>query len=87
MKKLFILMMVVGASFAVNSAYSQVQVSVNFEKDYPGASYYTYPKWNGHYKDKAYYAHYHARFEKENHAYFHGKTFDHDHFDRDHRKH
>ncbi len=36
-----------------NSAYSQVHVAVNFETDYPGYSYYAYPKWNGHYQDRA----------------------------------
>jgi hypothetical protein len=87
MKKLLILMMIVGASLVGNSAYSQVHVSVNFETDYPGYSYYTYPKWNGHYQDRAYYEHYHARFEREHRAYFHGRAFDHDRYDREHRRH
>ena len=87
MKKLLILIMIVVGSFAANSAYSQVHVSVNFERDYPGYTYYTYPKWHGHYKDKVYYDHYHARFENEHRAYFHGHSFDHDRYEHDHHRH
>ncbi|MBS1661776.1 MAG: hypothetical protein JST68_12085 [Bacteroidetes bacterium] len=88
MKKLLMFLLVVAGSFFATSAYSQVHVDVNFEKDYPGYTYYTYPKWHGHYKDKEYYAHYKGRFEKEHKSYFHGHDFDHDRWDRDHhRKH
>jgi hypothetical protein len=85
MKKLFILALIIAGSFVANSAYSQVHVNVGigFERDYPGYTYYTYPSWHGHYRDKYYYAHYHARFEREHRAYFKGRSFDHDRYERE----
>lgn len=86
-KKLLFLSMIIAGSFVgASSASAQVHVSVNFERDYPGYSYYKYPKWQGHYRDQAYYDHYHARFEREHKAYFHGRDFDHDRYDREHRR-
>ena len=85
MKKLLILMMIVAGSFIATSASAQVHVQVNFERDYPGYTYYSYPKWHGHYRDEVYYRHYHARFEREHRPYFHGREFDHDRWDREHR--
>jgi len=87
MKKLFVLCLIVAGSFAVNSASAQVHVSVNFASSYPGYSYYTYPAWHGHYRDQAYYAHYHTRFERNHRAYFHGRAFDHDRFERENHWH
>ena len=84
MKKLLVLVFIIAGSFAASSAYSQVHVDVNFEKDYPGHTYYTYPKWHGHYQDKEYYQHYKVRFEREHKTYFHGREFDHDRYDHDH---
>ena len=87
MKKLLFLTMIIAGSFvAASSASAQVHVSVNFEQTYPGYTYYTYPKWHGHYRDQVYYDHYHARFEREHRAYFHGRNFDHDRWDREHRR-
>ncbi len=86
MKMLFILSMVLAGSLVATSAYSQVHLSVSFEKDYPGASYYTYPAWNGHYRDRVYYEHYHPVFERDHRAYFHGRTFDRARYDREHHR-
>ena len=83
MNKLFIMALVVIASFAVTSASAQVHVSVGFERTYPGYTYYSYPAWNGHYRDRAYYAHYHRTFEREHRDYFRGRRFDHDRFEHD----
>jgi len=85
--KLFALAMIVAGSLAVQSASAQVHVSVNFERDYPGYTYYTYPAWHGHYRDRAYYAHYHARFEREHRAYLRNRRFDHDRFERENHWH
>jgi len=87
MKKLFVLCLIVAGSFAVNSASAQVRVSVGFETTYPGYTYYTYPAWHGHYRDQAYYAHYQPRFERAHSAYFHGRTFDHDRFEKENHWH
>jgi hypothetical protein len=84
MKKLLILSMIVAGSFIATSAYSQVHVNVVFERDYPGYTYYTYPAWHGHYRDRVYYEHYHPRFEREHRPYFHGRNFDHDRYEREH---
>ncbi len=89
MKKLIVLLLVVLASLAVNTAYSQVHVSVGigtpvvYERDYPGYAYYNYPAWHGHYRDRLYYAHYKPAFEREHRAYFRGRTFDHNRFEHD----
>lgn len=83
MKKLLILAMIVIGSLAANSAFSQVHVAVNFETSYPGSTYYEYPAWHGHLRDRVYYDHYHARFEREHRAYFRDRHFDHDRFERE----
>src|ERR1700720_3984531 len=93
MKKLFILSLIIAGSLAVNSAYSQVRVEAHigvgipapviYETDYPGYAYYTYPAWNGHYRDHYYYEHYHPFFEREHRAYFNGRRFDHERFEHD----
>ena len=92
--KLMILMMIIAGSLAASSAYSQVRVdaqigpaTVVYEKDYPGYQYYSYPAWNGHYRDRWYYEHYHRRFEREHRAYFHRHRFDRERFERDHNAH
>ena len=83
--KLFILALVIAGSLTANSAYSQVHVNVNlgFERDYPGYTYYTYPAWHGHYRDRVYYQHYHPVFERDHRAYFAGRRFDHDRYERE----
>jgi len=83
MKKLLIVMMIIAGSLVATSAKSQVHVSVNFERDYPGYTYYTYPAWHGHYRDRDYYEHYHRRFERRHRGYFRGREFDHDRFERE----
>jgi len=86
MKKLFILSMIVAGSLMANSAYSQVRIEAQFgvtERDYPGYSYYTYPSWRGHYRDRAYYDHYRSRFYRQHRHYFRGRSF----FDRDRWEH
>jgi hypothetical protein len=92
-RTLFILSMIIAGSFAANSAYSQVRVDAHigigvpapviYERDYPGYSYYTYPAWNGHYRDRFYYAHYRPFFEREHRAYFNGRRFDHERFEHE----
>ncbi|HVU56569.1 MAG TPA: hypothetical protein VHD83_16000 [Puia sp.] len=85
MKKLLILTMIVAGSLVASSAYSQVRVDAHIgitERDYPGYTYYTYPAWHGHYRDRVYYEHYHNRFYREHKRYFHGREFDHDRWER-----
>lgn len=86
MKKLLIIMMVIAGSLVATSAKSQVHVSLNFERDYPGYTYYNYPRWNGHYRDEVYYRHYHTRFEREHRAYIRDRRFDHDRWSREHQR-
>jgi hypothetical protein len=86
--KLFAIAVLIASSFAVKSASAQTHVSVGiYEKSYPGATYYGYPKWHGHDHDRAYYEHYHARFEREHKAYFRGREFDHDRYERENHGH
>jgi hypothetical protein len=80
--KLLVLSMVVAGALAFNAASAQVHVTIS-ESEYPGYTYYTYPAWNGHYRDHAYYAHYHARFYREHRKYFAGGHFDHDRFEKE----
>lgn len=88
MKKLVILTMIVAGSLVASSAYSQVHIEAQIgERDYPGYTYYTYPAWHGHYRDRVYYEHYHSRFYREHKRYFHGKEFDHDRWERSHKRH
>jgi hypothetical protein len=86
--KLAILVMIIAGSLAASSAYSQVHVSVGlYERDYPGYTYYTYPSWHRHYRDRPYYDHYHARFEREHNAYLNGRNFDHERYERENHWH
>jgi hypothetical protein len=85
--KLLVIALIIAGSLAVQSASAQVRVGINFERDYPGYTYYTYPRWHGHYHDRAYYEHYHHRFERERHPYFRGREFDHERFERENHWH
>lgn len=91
-KMLFILSMIIAGSLAVNSASAQVHVNVGigtpvvYEREYPGYAYYSYPAWNGHYRDRFYYEHYRPAFEREHRAYFRGRRFDHTRFEREHHE-
>jgi len=97
MKKLFVFFLIAAGSFIVNSAYSQARVRAHvevgtqqpvvvYERDYPGYTYYTYPAWRGHYRDRYYYQHYRPVFEREHRGYFHGRRFDHERYEREHRR-
>ena len=87
-QKLFLLAMIIAASLAFQSASAQVHVSVGInEQAYPGYTYYSYPAWHGHYRDQAYYAHYQPRFERSHRAYFNGRNFDHDRYERENHWH
>jgi hypothetical protein len=94
-KTLVILSLIIAGSFAANSAYSQVRVNVGigvpapviYESDYPGYTYYTYPAWHGHYRDRYYYSHYRPYFEREHRAYFEGRRFDHERYERENHWH
>ena len=84
-----VLLMIVAGSFAVNTAKSQVrvhaQIGIN-ERDYPGYQYYSYPAWRGHYRDRTYYSHYRATFQRQHRGYFRGRRFDHNRFERDYHR-
>ncbi len=54
-----------------------------YETEYPGYAYYDYPVWNGHYRDRIYYAHYRPYFERDHRGYFNGGRFDHARFEHD----
>lgn len=83
MKQLVIIAMIIAGSLVASSASAQVHVSVGYERSYPGYTYYTYPAWRGHYQDKVYYSHYRPSFEREHRAYFHGRRFDHERYERE----
>lgn len=85
MKKLLLLTMIAAGSLIATTASAQVHVSVNFEREYPGYTYYSYPRWHGHYRDRVYYEHYRPHFEREHRAYFRGRAFDHERWEREHR--
>jgi hypothetical protein len=53
------------------------------EADFPGFAYYDYPAWEGHYRDRFYYAHYRPVFEREHSAYFDRGRFDRGRFEND----
>jgi hypothetical protein len=59
---------------------------VVYENEFPGYAYYDYPVWNGHYRDRYYYAHYRPYFERDHRAYFNGGRFDHARFEREHAR-
>lgn len=44
--------------------------------DYPDAAYYTYPAWNGHYRDRIYYEHYRPCYEREHRVVYEGRGYD-----------
>lgn len=54
-----------------------------FEGEYPGYVYYNYPVWNGHYRDRIYYAHYRPYFMRDHGAYFYRGRFDRGRFERE----
>ncbi|HVS96282.1 MAG TPA: hypothetical protein VHE54_07340 [Puia sp.] len=82
---LVIIGMIVAGSLIAGTTNAQVQVHVGInESTYPGYTYYTYPSWRGHYRDRVYYEHYHGRFYREHRAYFAGNRFDHERFEREH---
>ena len=93
MKKLLVFLLIVAGSFAVTSARSQVRVNAHvrvgsqpeYERDFPGYTYYSYPAWRGHYRDRYYYVHYRPVFEREHRGYFRGRRFDNTRFERDYR--
>lgn len=89
MKKLLILTMIIAGSLVASSAYSQVRIEAQFgvtERDFPGYTYYTYPAWQGHYRDRVYYEHYRPVFYRENRRYFRHRAFDHARWERDRRR-
>jgi hypothetical protein len=88
-RKLFILAAIIACSLALNSASAQVHVEVGInEQAYPGYTYYTYPAWHGHYRDRVYYDHYHDRFYREHKVYFRDNAhFDHDRWEHEHHDH
>lgn len=56
--------------------------------DYPEAAYYTYPAWNGHYRDRVYFDHYRPYYERSHRVVYERRGYDHrdyDHRDYDHR--
>jgi hypothetical protein len=56
---------------------------------YPDAAYYTYPAWNGHYRDHIYYEHYRPYYERSHRvAYNDHRGYDHRDYDHrgDHRR-
>jgi len=53
------------------------------EAEFPGYAYYSYPAWNGHYRDRFYFEHYRPFFERDHRAYFYGGHFDHTRFAHD----
>jgi len=61
--------------------YGQGSTTVVYENEFPGYAYYNYPVWNGHYRDRYYYAHYRPYFEREHREYFRGSRFDHERFE------
>jgi len=64
--------------------YGQGSTTVVYENEFPGYAYYSYPSWNGHYRDRYYYAHYRPYFERDNRAYFNGGRFQRDRYVREH---
>ena len=52
------------------------------ETDFPGYAYYDYPAFNGHYRDRYYFAHYRPYFERDHRGYFYGGRFDHARWER-----
>ena len=59
---------------------------VVYENEFPGYAYYDYPVWNGHYRDRYYYAHYRPSFERDHREYFNRGHFDNARFQREHSR-
>lgn len=58
---------------------------VAYEQEFPGAAYYTYPAWNGHYRDRYYYEHYRPYYERSHRVVYDHRGYDHrDYSRRDH---
>jgi len=55
----------------------------SYEDEYPGCAYYEYPAWNGHYRDRFYFAHYRPYFEREHREYFNRGRFDRERFEHE----
>lgn len=64
-------------------APAQYAPAVVYENEFPGYVYYNYPAWNGHYRDRFYYAHYRPYFERDHRGYFNRGRFDHARFEHD----
>lgn len=81
--KLFIIVMIAAGALIGGPANAQVHVQIGInEAAYPGYTYYTYPAWHGHYRDRIYYEHYHDRFYREHRKYFVDRRhFDHDRYE------
>ncbi|MHA4808277.1 hypothetical protein ACX0G9_09215 [Flavitalea flava] len=47
---------------------------VVYQESYPMAEYYTYPAWQGHYRDRCYYEHYRPNFERDRR--YHGNRWE-----------
>ena len=63
--------------------YGQAPTTVIYENEFPGYVYYNYPVWNGHYRDRVYYAHYRPYFQRQYRGYFNRGRFDHARFERE----
>ena len=63
--------------------YGQGSTTVVYENEFPGYAYYSYPAWNGHYRDRYYYAHYRPYFERDNRVYFNGGRFQRERYERE----
>src|SRR5216684_3863361 len=67
--------------------YAPAPVNVVYENDFPGYTYYNYPSWNGHFRDRCYYEHYRPYFERDNRGYYDRGRFDHDRFEHERFEH
>jgi len=57
---------------------------VVYEQEFPGAAYYTYPAWNGHYRDHSYYEHYRPYYERSHRVVYDHRGYDHRGYDHRH---
>jgi hypothetical protein len=71
---------VYGDTYAADGYYAAPAIC---EADFPGYAYYDYPAWNGHYRDRFYFAHYRPFFERDHAAYFNHGRFDHERFEHE----
>lgn len=63
--------------------YAPAPTTVVYESEFPGYTYYNYPVWNGHYRDRVYYEHYRPYFNRDYRPYFNRGRFDHSRFEHD----